>query len=151
MTIEIQILFGGIIGGLLLIFLFNLYGKKITWGEIMAIIATIVVAAFIIYAINLNLSKSSNSSNPPLNLTKQISINAGGGILTVNATFSDIMNGTTNWYSSYKINNATEELPNGTIFIPATSYVQKQIQADCITDYKGMYLPLGNYDYYWCS
>ena len=89
MTIEIQILFGGIIGGLLLIFLFNLYGKKITWVEIMAIITTIVVAAFIIYAINLNLSKSSNSSNPPLNLTKQISINAGGGILTINATFSD--------------------------------------------------------------
>ncbi len=125
---------------------------KIRTIDVIAIIATIVVAAFIIYAINLNLSKSSNKSpNPPLNITKQISINAGGGILTVNATFSDIMNGTTNWYSSYKINNATEELPNGTIFIPATSYVQKQIQADCITDYKGMYLPLGNYDYYWCS
>lgn len=124
---------------------------KIRTIDVIAIIATIVVAAFIIYAINLNLSKSSNSSNPPLNLTKQISINAGGGILTVNATFSDIMNGTTNWYSSYKINNATEELPNGTIFIPVTSYVQKQIQADCTTDYSGMYLPLGNYDYYRCS
>ena len=127
---------------------------KIRTIDVIAIIATIAVAVFILYGIIINIKTSPSvnvNHSSPLNITRQISINAGGGILTINATFSDIMNGTTNWYSSYKINNATEELPNGTIFIPATSYVQKQIQADCITDYKGMYLPLGNYDYYWCS
>jgi hypothetical protein len=83
------------------------------------------------------------------NLTAQINLDSDGGILTINATFFNINTTMTSsistWYSSYKINSATEELPNGTVIIPATSYVQKQIQIDC-----QKYIYLGNSNYYSC-
>jgi hypothetical protein len=82
-------------------------------------------------------------------LTTQINIDSDGGILTINATFSNINQSmtspTSTWWRSYKINSATEELANGTIITPATSYVQKQIQIDCL---EGIYL--GNSNYYSC-
>ena len=83
-------------------------------------------------------------------INAQINLNSDGGILTINATFFNINTtmtrvSTSTWYSSYKINSATEELPNGTIITPATSYVQKQMQIDCLN---GIYL--GNSNYYSC-
>lgn len=109
--------------------------------DIICIIATIVVASIILYGIF-----GFPYTSTPSSITRQINLNSDGGILTINATFSDTRNGITNWFFSYKLISANEELPNGTVIIPATSYVQKQIQIDCI---KGIYL--GNEDYYSCS
>ena len=105
-------------------------------------IAAGAVGVIIGLLISLYLPQTTIINSP---ITAQINLNSDGGILTINATFSNLMNGTTNWFTSYKINSATEELPNGTVIIPATSYVQKQIQIDCI---KGIYL--GNSNYYSC-
>ena len=93
-----------------------------------------------------------NSPQTIQTLTTQINLNSDGGILTINATFFNInttlsaLDSGSTWYSSYKINSATEELPNGTIITPATSYVQKQIEIEC----SRYIIPLGNSSYYSC-
>ena len=117
--------------------------------DLVAIFATIGVAVFILYGLYLYYSPHSHPTQSTL--TTQINLNSDGGILILNMTFSNgsygmaSFNQVSTWYSSYKINSAIEELPNGTIITPATSYVQKQIQIDCITD-----IYLGNSTYYSC-
>ena len=118
---------------------------KIRPIDAVAIIAAIGVVIFVSYGIYL--AYKSYPHQPTL--TTQISMNSDGGILTINATFSNInqgmCTGISTCYSSYNINNAIEELPNGTIISPATSYVLKQIQVDCVK-----YIYLGNSNYYLC-
>jgi hypothetical protein len=115
---------------------------KIRPIDAVAIIAAIGVVIFVSYGIYL--AYKSYPHQPTL--TTQISMNSDGGILTINMTFSNNIDyGLLNTYSSYKINSATEELPNGTIISPATSYVLKQIQVDCVK-----YIYLGNSNYYSC-
>ena len=118
---------------------------KIRPIEVVAIIAAIGVTIFVLIGIYLAYKPYPHQPT----LTTQISMNSDGGILTINATFSNInqsmCTGISTCYSSYKINSATEELPNGTIISPATSYVQKQIQIDC-----QKYIYLGNSNYYSC-
>ena len=72
------------------------------------------------------------------------SITTYSGILTINATF---FGGITS-YSHYIINNATEELPNGTIIRPAKSYVEAAIASACTSSYNR--LDVGNSNYYDC-
>ena len=122
------------------------------WGieAVVAIIAIIVVVIFILYGAYIISYKPQYTQQPILTtLTAQINLDSDGGILTINATFFNINTTMTSsistWYSSYKINSATEELSNGTVIIPATSYVQKQIQIDC-----QKYIYLGNSNYYSC-
>ena len=72
---------------------------------------------------------------------------AWSGVLKINATFFGNA-----WFSQihshYTINNATEELPNGTIIHPAKSYVEAAIAAACTTaNYE---LHVGNGNYYAC-
>ncbi|MEM3858686.1 MAG: hypothetical protein QW478_04690 [Candidatus Micrarchaeaceae archaeon] len=78
---------------------------------------------------------------PPTTYTETYNINSGSRILAINITFS---NYTINWlskaiiYHSYKINSASEELPNGTIIMPATSYTDEQARIFiCSNDYLG--------------
>ena len=66
------------------------------------------------------------------------------GVLTINATF---FGGITS-YSHYIINNATEELPNGTIIRPAKSYVEAAIASACTSSNNR--LDVGNGNYYDC-
>ena len=66
------------------------------------------------------------------------------GVLTINATF---FGGLTS-YSHYIINNATEELPNGTIIRPAKSYVEAAIASACTSSNNR--LDVGNSNYYDC-
>ena len=75
------------------------------------------------------------------------SLNTDGGVLTINATFFGATAGS-KIYSHYTINNATEELPNGTIIHPAKSYVEAAIAAACTTTNNQLYI--GNGDYYAC-
>ena len=72
------------------------------------------------------------------------SITTYSGILTINATF---FGGITS-YSHYIINNATEELPNGTIIRPAKSYVEAAIASACTSSNNR--LDVGNGNYYDC-
>ena len=75
------------------------------------------------------------------------SLNTDSGVLTINATFFGATAGSP-VYSHYIINNATEELPNGTINRPAKSYVEAAIAAACTTaNYE---LHVGNGNYYAC-
>ena len=75
------------------------------------------------------------------------SLNTDSGVLTINATFYGGTAGS-QVYSHYIINNATEELPNGTIIHPAKSYVEAAIAAACTTaNYE---LHVGNGNYYAC-
>ena len=75
------------------------------------------------------------------------SLNTDSGVLTINATFFGATPGSP-VYSHYIINNATEELPNGTIIHPAKSYVEVAIAAACTTaNYE---LHVGNGNYYTC-
>ena len=119
--------------------------NKIRSIDVVAIIAGVIVIIYMSYGVYLFYK---SYSHQPI-LTTQISMNSDGGILTINATFSNINRSMSThistWYSSYNINSATEELPNGTIISPATSYVQKQIQIDC-----QKYIYLGNSNYYSC-
>ena len=72
------------------------------------------------------------------------SLNTDSGVLTINATFFGSAGfGAT--YSHYIINNATEELPNGTIIRPAKSYVEVAIVAACTNSNNGLYVGNGNY------
>ena len=72
------------------------------------------------------------------------SLNTDSGVLTINATFFGSAGfGAT--YSHYIINNATEELPNGTIIRPAKSYVEVAIAAACTNSNNGLYVGNGNY------
>ena len=75
------------------------------------------------------------------------SLNTDGGVLTINATFFGGTAGS-HVYSHYIINNATEELPNGTIIRPAKSYVEAAIAAACTTASNQLYI--GNDNYYAC-
>ena len=72
------------------------------------------------------------------------SLNTDGGVLTINATFFGATPGSP-VYSHYIINNATEELPNGTIIRPAKSYVEVAIAAACTTANNQLYIGNGNY------
>ena len=72
------------------------------------------------------------------------SITTYSGVLTINATF---FGGITS-YSHYIINNATEELPNGTIIRPAKSYVEAAIASACTSSNNR--LDVGNSNYYDC-
>lgn len=72
------------------------------------------------------------------------SLNTDGGVLTINATFFGATPGSP-VYSHYIINNATEELPNGTIIRPAKSYVEAVISAACTTTNNQLYIGNGNY------
>lgn len=110
-----------------------------------------LVAIVIIAVIVIPIPPLQSQSPPPI-ITAQISMDSDWGILTINATFSNInktmmQDANVNWYSNYTINNATEEFPNGTITIPVKSYVQKQIQIDCQQSL--IYLGKSNY-YYAC-
>ena len=83
----------------------------------------------------------------PTYSTSTFSLNTDSGVLTINATFFGATPGSP-VYSHYIINNATEELPNGTIIRPAKSYVEVAIAAACTTaNYE---LHVGNGNYYTC-
>ena len=75
------------------------------------------------------------------------SLNTDSGVLTINATFFGATPGSP-VYSHYIINNATEELPNGTIIRPAKSYVEAVISAACTSTNNNLYI--GNGNYYTC-
>ena len=72
------------------------------------------------------------------------SLNTDSGVLTINATFFGSA-GLGPVYSHYILNNATEELPNGTIIRPAKSYVEAAIAAACTTASSQLYVGNGNY------
>ena len=72
------------------------------------------------------------------------SLNTDGGVLTINATFFGATPGSP-VYSHYIINNATEELPNGTIIRPAKSYVEAAIASACTSSNNRLYVGNGNY------
>ena len=83
----------------------------------------------------------------PTYAVSTFSLNTDSGVLTINATFFGATAGSP-VYSHYIINNATEELPNGTINRPAKSYVEAAIAAACTTaNYE---LKVGNGNYYAC-
>ena len=73
------------------------------------------------------------------------SLNTDSGVLTINATFYGGNTAGSQVYSHYIINNATEELPNGTIIHPAKSYVEAAIAAACTTANNQLYIGNGNY------
>jgi hypothetical protein len=75
------------------------------------------------------------------------SLNTDSGVLTINATFYGGSAGS-QVYSHYIINNATEELPNGTIMHPAKDYVEAAIAAACTSSNNR--LDVGNGNYYAC-
>ena len=83
----------------------------------------------------------------PTYAVSTFSLHTDSGVLTINATFFGGRAGSI-VYSHYIINNATEELPNGTINRPAKSYVEAAIAAACTTaNYE---LKVGNGNYYAC-
>ena len=86
-------------------------------------------------------------TTPTYAVYSTFSLNTDSGVLTINATFFGATVGSP-VYSHYIINNATEELPNGTINRPAKSYVEAAIAAACTTaNYE---LHVGNGNYYTC-
>ena len=83
----------------------------------------------------------------PTYVTSTFNLNTDSGVLTINATFFGEEGGS-QIYPHYIINNATEELPNGTIIQPPKSYVKAEIAAACTTTDNQLYLGKG--DYYAC-
>ena len=80
----------------------------------------------------------------PTYSVSSFSLNTDSGVLTINATLFGSA-GLSPVYSHYIINNATEELPNGTIIHPAKSYVETAIAAACTTTNNQLYIGNGNY------
>ena len=80
----------------------------------------------------------------PTYSVSSFSLNTDSGVLTINATFFGATAGSP-VYSHYIINNATEELPNGTIIRPAKSYVEAVISAACTSTNNNLYIGNGNY------
>ena len=83
----------------------------------------------------------------PTYVTSTFSLNSNSGVLTINATFFGGELGS-QIYPHYIINNATEELPNGTVIYPPKSYVEAEIAAACTTNNNQLYIGKG--DYYAC-
>lgn len=83
----------------------------------------------------------------PTSLISTFSLNSNIGVLTINATFFGGQVGS-QIYLHYIINNATEELPNGTVIYPPKSYVEAEIAAACTTNNNQLYIGKG--DYYAC-
>jgi hypothetical protein len=84
------------------------------------------------------------AADTPTYSTSTFNLNLGGTILTINATFYGNPLASP-YFKHYIINNATEELPNGTIIHPAKSYVEAAIAATCTTASNQLYIGNGNY------
>ena len=83
----------------------------------------------------------------PTYTVSTFSLHTDSGVLTINATFFGGRAGSI-VYSRYLSTNAIEELPNGTIIQPASSYVEAAIAAACTA--AGGQLYIGNGNYYAC-
>ncbi|MEM4098029.1 MAG: hypothetical protein QXS81_05020 [Candidatus Micrarchaeaceae archaeon] len=82
------------------------------------------------------------SYTPLATYTKTINMNMNSsGILAVNITFSNytiVKVAHIVIYNNYKINSASEELPNGTTITPAISYADKQLEIYCNTSHHNL-------------